>query len=251
MPYYRARCNAGRTRDFEYYYTYRYNGSGGICRKRGKREKPTKEAQKVVNWRRRCKKLTRILNANFSGDDYYITLTYKKEERPDGTGELRKQIRNLLDRLRKIQLRDGNKLKYVWTAEVGKRGATHIHIVANKIDIKKVRDTWIYGFIDVKPLDTSGQYRKLAEYLIKYSEDTEKNIGTMVGNRYNPSRNLKQPVPDREVIKSRKRLPETIRVPSGWYLDKESVRSGIHEFTGMEYLSYTLIKLGSDRSEGG
>ena len=251
MPFYREKCNAGRTRDFEFYYTYRANESGGICKARGKREKPTKEAQRVVNWRKRCKVLTRLLNTNFSGNDYYITFTYRPADRPEGPEELRKQIRNLLDRLRKIQNRAGTELKYIWSAEVGKRGAAHIHMVINEIDIQKVRNTWSCGFIDVKPLDASGQYRKLAEYLIKYSEDTEKNTGAMVGNRYNPSKNLKRPEPKRKIITTRKKIPEAISVPKGWYLDKESERRGIHEFTGYAYLSYTLIKIDPSSRRGG
>lgn len=241
MPFLKVQCDAGKTRDYEYYYTVTYNSTGK--RARGKKEKPTKEAQRSVNLRKAKKMLARILNANFNGRDYYITFTYRKDSRPAGKEEMRRQIRKLLDRLRSVQKRAGMELKYVWVAEVGKKGAAHIHMVLNRIEIGKVRDAWEHGFIHVTPLDSSGQYRKLADYMVKYAVDTEAAIGEMVGKRYNPSRNLKRPTPKKRIIMSKKKIPEGIDVPAGWYLDKDSVQRGIHEFTGFAYLSYALVKI--------
>ena len=241
MPFLKSQCDAGKTRDYEFYYTVSYNSTGK--RTRGKKEKPTREAQRAVNLRKVKKALARILNANFGRRDFYITYTYRKESRPVNSEEMKKQIRKLLDRLRAIQKREGRELKYVWVAEVGKKGAAHIHMVVNHIDIGRVRDAWEHGFLDVTPLDPSGQYRKLADYMIKYAEKTEDAAGSTVGKRYNPSRNLKRPKPKTKIITGRKKIPEDIKVPKGWYLDQDSVQSGIHEFTGFRYLSYSLIRL--------
>lgn len=41
----------------------------------------------------------------------------------------------------------------------------------------------------------------------------------------------------------------TIQVPSGWYLDKESIREAWHEVTGFMYFTYTLVKNGKKRKQ--
>lgn len=241
MPFYKTKCKAGRTMEYGYYYSVRYND--GSYKKRAKKEKPTKESQKAVNKRKLEREATRIMNANFGPEDSYLTFTSKKENRPGTEEEFRKWIRNLLNGMRKIQKKDGKVLKYMWAAEVGKKGAHHIHMVVNDIDLKKVRDIWPHGFVHATPLDRSGQYRKLAEYLVKYSYQTEQAVGFVVGKKFNTSRNLKRPKPETKVITGRKKIPEKISIPKGWYLDRDSERRGIHEITGFPFLSYTLIKL--------
>ena len=240
MPYIKNKCRAGRTVDYEYHYTFRHND--GSCIKRNPKEKPTKEAQKKVNRRKAAKEATRTINENFGPDDYYITLTYRIENRPDPEG-LKKHIKALLAKMRNIQKKVGRLLKYIWVAEVGKRGATHIHMVVNQINLQAVRDIWKHGYTKVIPLDDTGQYRKLAEYLIKYSNQTEDVLGRTIGKRYNCSRNLVHPKPKTEVIKGRKKIPDSIPVPKGYYLDKDTERRGIHELTGYEFLQYTLIRI--------
>lgn len=245
MPYIKSKCHAGRTVEYEYYYTFRYNDGGGISR--AKKEKPTRSAQKQVNLRKSAKECTRLLNANFGTDDLYITFTYRVESRPDEM-LLKKHIRNLLDKLRSHQKKAGGELKYVWTAEMGKRGATHIHMVANQMPVAALRAAWKHGYVHITPLDDTGQYQALAEYLVKYANRTEEAIGHHIGRRYNPSRNLVRPEPERNIIIGRRKIPEHIPVPKGYYLDKQSERRGIHEVTGYEYLRYTLIRLPERRA---
>ena len=240
MPYIKKKYKSGRTVDYEYHYTFRHNDGPGL--RRNPKEKPTKEAQKKVNRRKAAKDATRTMNASFGPDDYYITYTYRVENRPD-EDTLKKHMKRLLDKLRTIQKKAGRQLKYMWTAEVGKRGATHIHMVVNHINLQAVRDAWKHGYTRVIPLDDTGQYRKLAEYLIKYSNQTEDVLGHTIGKRCNCSRNLVHPKPETQVITGRKKIPDTIPVPKGYYLDKETERRGIHELTGYEYLQYTLIRM--------
>lgn len=243
MPYIKKTCKAGWTVDYEYYYSVRYN-SGGT---RAKKEKLTREAQKRINLRKAARECTWLLNENFRPDDLYITFTYRVEDRPDEQ-QLRKHIKSLLDKLRIKQRKAGQVLKYVWTAEVGKRGATHIHMVMNQIPVKVLREAWRYGYVHITPLDDTGQYRALAEYLVKYASRTEEAVGHHIGRRYNPSRSLIRPKPKRTVITGRRKIPDRIPVPKGYYLDKQSERRGIHEVTGYEYLSYTLIRLPERRA---
>ena len=80
MPYIKTTCKAGKTKEYEFYYSYRFDQKGGS---RKKKENRTPEAQRQVNRRMAEKKLTRLMNANLSGEDYYLTLSYRKEKRPD------------------------------------------------------------------------------------------------------------------------------------------------------------------------
>lgn len=239
MPYIKETCVAGKTKEFNYYYSYHVHKKG---EKRRKKVERTCEAQKKVNLRQAVKKLTRILNANFNQNDYYLTLKYKKEERPKTKEELRKHIDKYLRDMRRIYKKAGTVFKYVWVAEVGERGAVHIHIVVSGIDFRLIKSTWNHGFTTCEPMREDGQYRKLAEYFVKYSEKTLHTTGELQGKRYNSSKNMVIPEPDKK-IRSGDRYREKLVIPKGYYLDADSVRSGIHEITGWAYFSYTVIKL--------
>lgn len=247
MPYIKKTCRAGRTKEYEFYYSYRFDQKGGSRKKKANR---TPEAQKQVNRRMAEKKLTRLMNANFSGEDYYLTLSYRKEERPDRE-ELNRDIRRLLRKMRKCYRQEGRELKYIWTAEKGTRGAAHIHIVVNGINniSQMIRGLWEKGWICIKPLDNSGQYRKLAGYFIKYSDRTMKTEKGFINKRYCSSRNLMIPEPEKRIIRGRNVYNHRIEVPAGWYVDKESIREAWHEVTGYMYFSYTLVQLPDYKSE--
>lgn len=238
MPYKHEICKAGRTKQHTYYYAVRTDTKEGSRRKK---ENKTSEAQRKVNSRQAVKKLTWILNENFDGTSLYVTFTYAKENRPAGKDELRADIGKLLRNIRKVYKAEKKAAKYVWVAEVGERKAAHIHMVLNAIEIAKIRFLWTKGWIDIKPLDASGQYRKLAAYFVKYSEKTMRTCEGFSGRRYNSSKNLKIPQPERKTVLSRNAYNHTIEVPEGWYLDKESVAEAWHEVTGFMYFTYTLI----------
>lgn len=245
MPYIKEICRAGNTKDFNFYYTYSFDKKGGS---RKKKQNKTKEAQQKVNSRQREKKLTRILNANFNGNDLYITFSYEKESRPD-KDQLKKDIEKLLRDLRRLYQRNGRVLKYVWVAEVGERGATHIHMVASGLDVRKIKNCWQKGWITIKPMEENGQYRRLAGYFIKYSEKTLKTTGALQGRTYNSSKNLIIPEPEKKAVLKASAYKTDIKVPDGWYLDKDAVRIGFHEVTGYMYFNYTLIKTQGRRRE--
>ena len=125
-------------------------------------------------------------------------------------------------------------------AEVGERGAMHIHMIINDIDMRKIEKLWKYGYVSSKPLDETGQYRKIAEYFIKYYQKTRKTTEKIQSKAYNCSRNLKRPEPKKHVM-SGMRISKKIEIPKGWYLEKESVIEGITA-DGYQFFSYTLIE---------
>lgn len=194
-----------------------------------------------MNDRQLERKLTRILNANFDESCWYLTFTYEIEKRPREPAELKKHKRRLLQKIRKAFREDGRELKYVETTEVGTRGAAHIHMVINDVDIRKIKGLWKYGYVTAKPLDETGQYRKLAGYFIKYYQKTRGTDEAVQKKAYNCSRNLIRPEPEKKAMTGN-RFSEKIRVPKGWYLDKDSVREGTTA-DGYEYLYYTIVQI--------
>lgn len=236
MPYIKSTCRAGKTKEIAKYYTRRFQPGG---EKRGKKKKEATEQQYKVNDRQLVRKLTYILNANFDGTSRYVTFSYKVKNRPD-IEALKRQKRELLKKMRKVYKEERRELKYVEASEVGERGAVHIHMVINDIDMRKIEKLWRYGYVTSKPLDESGQYRKLAEYFIKYFQKTRKTSDQIQSKAYNCSRNLKRPEPQKQIMRGRK-FDKEIHVPKGWYLDKESIAEGITA-DGYEFFYYTLIK---------
>ena len=240
--YIRETCKAGKTIEIRYYYTYRYNVKTGG--RRGKKEKPTKEAQERVNYLHCQQTLTRIMNANFDKNDYYITLDYKKELRPQDKEAMRRDAETVIKALRRAYQKAGKQLKYVYVAERGRRGALHHHmVISGGVDIQVLKELWKKGWITIKPLSDTGQYRRLAEYFVKWSHQNMKNDGERIhGKHWNSSKNLIHPVPVKQVINSKKGFRATARERKGYYVDKESIQQGVHAITGYPFFYYTLIK---------
>lgn len=244
MPYRSEICKAGKTKQYTYYYSIRSDKKEGSRRKKVNK---TSEAQKRVNSRLAIKELTWRMNANFDETCLYITYSYAKENRPQTKEEIKKDMENLLKKIRRQMKKEGREAKYIWVAEVGQRGAAHIHMCLNNINIQVLKRMWTKGWVTIKPMDESGQYAKLASYFVKYSEKTMKTVNGFNGKRYNSSKNLVIPQPERKNISARNCYSHNIVIPSGWYLDKDSVREAWHEVTGFMYFTYTLIYNGLSR----
>lgn len=242
MPHIKEICVAGDTIEVCRYYTYRINVKG---EKRAKREKPSTEAQRRVNQRKAEKKLRRLMAANFRNGDVLVRLDFHKK--PGGSEEMQELIEKTIRKLRGAYKKAGAELRYIYVKEVGPRGGRHIHMLLNRdrMDVLALLQAcWPHGGIHVDPWTTGPNFQKLAAYFIKYAARTEETEGKLIGKRWYSSRNLKQPVIKKVILKS-DRFRERIRERKGYTLDKDSVRSGISELTGYRYFSYTLI-----RSEG-
>lgn len=236
---------AGRTEEHGLYHTIRYNQNGsGKGEKRAKRSKPTSERQAAINRKRAERVLTRMLNANFGRNDLYVTWTFSKDKRPGDSEKFKQIVQGLLKSLRKMFGKMGVPFRYIWVGERGERGAEHIHMVMTGIDIRMLQPLWPYGYVTCVNLDPSGSYRKLAAYFIKYSDKTMRTEGRLQGKRYNPSHGLIHPEPEKTRIRKRKTFhADDIKVPAGWYLERDTVECGISDVTGYEYLYYTLVML--------
>ena len=118
-----------------------------------------------INLRKAITELTILMNANFVPGDYHITLTYERDKRAETVEEAKRDRKIFLDRLRRRMKKKKKEIcKYIVVTEVGVRGALHHHMVMNQVPVEWIRQAWKHGRIDIRPLDDTGQYSKLAKY---------------------------------------------------------------------------------------
>lgn len=238
MPYIKEICVAGVTVEVCKYYSARWGIKG---EKRREREDRSSDAQRAINQRRAERDLRRILNANFSDGDLLVRLDFARERAPTGSRDMQDMIAAAVRKMRNMLKKEGKELKYVYVKEIGPRGGRHIHMVMSKCDTDILRMCWPHGGIHIDPLTSHGQYGKIAAYFIKYAERSEKTEGKLIGKRWYGSRNLNKPKITKKVI-SAGTFRKEARPKKGYFVEKESIRTGISEQTGYEYFSYTLIK---------
>lgn len=249
MPYKKITYYCGETIEVEKKHTGRYGAPG---QKRQKKRKQTKEEIAKQNERLAVQKLRRKINTNFGADDYHIILTYRPEERPDPGGarkELARFFRNLKSRYHK----HGDELKYVVVTEY-KKTAIHHHLIINSSDkfnaVAAVRECWPRGRPKFVPLDDEGDYRRLAEYFVKETAESFRSPDNPNKKRYSCSRNLKEPKVSERIIRAGT-FREDPKPPKGWYIDKDTLYTGINPVTGYRYQYYTMRKLRPAKLRGG
>lgn len=152
----------------------------------------------------------------------------------------------------------GWELKYVITCERGKRGRIHWHMIVNDMHSRKestaglVRRLWEWGREYFSPLDSSGDYKTLAEYIIKeYERDLEESGEEPVEKQgYISSRNLVRPVEVTEKVRARS-WRKNPGIPDGWELVQGTLVNGTNKYTGLPYQHYTLRRKEDKDAEGG
>lgn len=251
MGYVERKVRAGKTIEIERYYSPRHYPRG---ERRRRREKLTTEQQRKVNSRLRAKKLRWLLNCNFGYGDYHLDMGYVRNmlEEPRSAVQMKRDADVFLRKLRALYKKHGAELKWIHIMEIGKRGARHHHFVINRCDgvsaseIQRVWDGVYEGrsMIHFSPLDISGNYGQLSDYLIKYTDAHMDQPDGLMKRAYRSSRNLKKPVMEKRIITRREVLQEPNRV-RGYYIDKNSVQRGNYapEYGGFEFLRYILVRL--------
>lgn len=237
--YFKTTIIAGATIEVTKSYTKRVG-----ARARSQKRKPTAEEIEKINQLNAERTLRLRINANFGADDLFVTLTYKKEERPT-PDEARKNLKRLLSGLRKEFKKQKYALKWVCATEYQNK-AIHHHLLINHIPCydtaKLIRRLWRSGRPDFKFLDDTGQYKDLAAYLIKETSKTYRAKDGERKQRYSCSRNLIIPKSITEIIRqSEKWLPDPKPI-KGYYVDKDTIYNGVDPFTGRMYQKYTLVR---------
>lgn len=248
MPYVMESCMAGDTYEVRKYYTYQFHNSGG---KRKKKEDISPESKKKANIRAAETKLRRLMNHNFRDGDYLVRLDFSKDNRPEGSADMYKEMTNFIRRLKNRYIKAGMELKYIFTQEIGPKGGRHIHMMMNKCEVDWIRKCWKVGGIHIDPLYSNNQYAKIASYFMKYAQRTEDTEGKLAGKKYfYRSQNLKMPPVKKRVISANSFRNEPQK-KSGYYLEEDSVIKGVNELTGYEYFCYTLHRVRAKKKGGG
>ena len=92
------------------------------------------------------------------------------------------------------------------------------------------------------PLDDSGQYGELAEYLIKETSQSYKDPDAICKRRYSASRNLIRPKPEVEIIDAKtwkKEAPER----KGYYIDKNASFEGVSMENGLQMQATVYVEI--------
>lgn len=217
---------------------------GARGEKRNPKKKATPEQVKRQNQFNKTKKLRRMMKANFFEDDLYWTLTFRKEQRPS-MDEAKEIWKKLQRKIREECNRQKRTFKWIVRIEKGSRGAVHIHLVMNALDKPSfVKNLWKeFGHARLEYMYEEGGFAKLAAYMTKPDEEGEETY-------YSHSRNLPIPEPEVNMI-SGDIAEDDIKIPEGYYLDKESLVEGINPITGYPHRQYILLRweVQSERSK--
>lgn len=211
MPKYRKKIKSGDVYEVEEFYCPRTIGKKY---ERGRRENLTSEEQAKRNLQIARKNMTRLINANFTGKDYFVLLTYGMDVTVE---EARKLLANFFLRLKRYRRKNGfSDLKYVAVTETqGKNERVHHHVVMNAFDSLSMKEgleilleKWGHGTVLIKHLYKNQKDNRLASYISK--ENIKKGA-----KRWSTSRNLKKPEIKIERVKeTKKKVP--LRPPKGY-----------------------------------
>lgn len=240
MPYLIERAYTGRVEEVRKTYSARI-GVKGIPRSENK--KPTPEDMEKVNQQNSERNLRWSMNTNFGENDFHIPLGFGGNFNPEPE-EAKHLFENFLRRARNAYRKAGKEFKYIFAMERGERGQkkVHFHVVCNYIDPRILSALWPWGRIKFFPLDDSGQYGKLAAYIIKRTSKTFRRGDSPYKKRYSCSRNLTPPKVEKEVVPHSKWLKEP-RAVTGYYIEKDKTVNGISAVTGYPYQFYSMVRL--------
>lgn len=189
---------AGNQLDVEIYPEFTRKES---CTLKQKLKKKTKKAIKDLNDKNARKYFARLVNTNFTDDDYCITLTYTQDKQPDNYELAHKDITNFLRRLNRKRKKQGiQNAKYVYVTEKKKNGYHHHIIVDSQLELTMQEVNLLWGKSrrnDIKLLDTDEfGLTGIAFYLAKDPKGRK---------RWGSSRGLKKPVVKKNHYKFRKK----------------------------------------------
>ena len=244
MAYYEMTVVAGATVEKKFYHCYKARDKNVERVPRAPKAKETSWQMEEVNRRNAEDKLRWILNTNFKEGDYHLVLKYtRKPGEPYRTPEQMKRDKDVfLRRMRAVYRKADLEFKYVYVFEIGEKGSRHIHIVMNEISLAECRKCWEHGRVTCTPLDEYGDYRRLADYLMKYSDKTFRTVGRLMGKRYSCSRNMLEPKITRTIVRRANTYKRYVRSMPGYIVDVDTIREGVDAF-GYYFFKYTMVRL--------
>ena len=224
--------------EVEEYHSARYGAPG---QRRTKRKKATPEQVKRHNQLNRIKQIRRLIRWNFKEDDYWLTVTYKREERPPDMETASHDITLFLNRLRNEYKKAGIQMRWIVKTEIGSRGGIHHHLLINRIpDLDRIlAQKWKHGGIYIRLTYSQGGYQKLAEYIAK-QEGKE--------YRFSRSRNLIKRDPVKKIMK-RGSFNKPPKARKGYTIVQDSIIEMINPL-GFPSRQYNMIRILDNRIRG-
>lgn len=207
----------------------RYGAPGENRRTRGK---PTPEQIARQNHQNKVRRIWQLIRGNYQEGDRWVTVTYRKGERPDwetALGQLNGFRRRVAYWLRKRDI----PVKLMYSIEHGSRGGIHMHMIMPDVDgvnIDRILESlWKYGQVHTAGLYEKGGFHDLAEYLAK-------------GEKYGHSRGLQMPKAEKPRLLTRAELMDYPKPEKDWRVMEDTITEGVNPVTGSPYLRYTLVK---------
>lgn len=258
MAYWKDKWTFLNSNEYEYKFAGNYGAKG---EKRAERKKATPEQIKKQNQKNKENKVRRLIKANFTTRDYWITLKYPKGTRKQ-VKEVQEDLKRFTTKMRNRYKRKGELFKFIYRMEIGKLGGIHIHILINRIEGDTdlmVKEVWDQGTVNYQTLYDYGGFKRLADYIVKKpDEEVCEQIGLFDKEeqkqfiKFSSSRNLIRPEPERKEY-SRRTVERIIRdgpkATEGYYIDKDSIYIGVNPYTGMSYIKYSEYRL-KEQSRG-
>lgn len=223
----------------------RYTDSSRIRTEKGVRKpktRPTPEAVRKVNAINQDRALTAILNANFKPGDLWVVLSHD----PGTTiAEAMKQVENFKRNIRGLCRKQALPYKLVESIGIGTRtGRPHHHIVLNKeITRDMIIRYWPEGHVHIETLWSSGNYNKVAKYMLKNALQTKDSRGKHK-KAWRTSRSVVRPVTKEEKMKRQPVFDiEDLKPRKGYGIDRDSIRLYEHAITGAYCIEYIEVSL--------
>lgn len=215
----------------DYLEIYAYNLSPNVkVMARAAKAKESTPAQKKLNNKKTVRQFVRIVNDNFTWNDFGVELTFDEEHLPNSKKEVRRELKKYFKRLRnaiKSQGGDVSKFKYVYVMsdrdgkDHSKTVRLHVHMFMTGVSRELIEDKWAAGYVNADRLrcDETGLTGKATYYAKQGLADDklEKNERT-----WGKSNNVTVPQPtvsDRALTRSQ--MDRIINDPSdGLYIEK-------------------------------
>lgn len=234
---------SGQVLEVEKICSFKYKGKKTL---RGSKMEKTPENMRKVNDRNACKKLQRLINTNFGANDLHTVLTYAPENRAENPAEAKKDLQKFFRKLKREYKKAGKELKYVAVTEYGQRSMHHHLVINSGLDVAVMQKLWGLGKIRFTLLDDSGDYDRLAQYLLKQTRktfnDPEKSV---FAKRWCASRNLARPTVEPSVVKADSWRERPV-APKGYFVITDSIKEGVSDVTGWPYQYYKCLKIRND-----
>lgn len=235
--------------EVEEYHDGNYGAPG---KKREKKKKATREQMERVNqWNKEKKTRHRLWKYFKVGQDWFLTLTFRKEERPPDMKEAQKLFSKFCRKIRKEYRKRGQELYWISNIENTERNNWHIHLVINDLSganiIALMNKAWPHGKVkDPQLLYEKGELRALAAYITKDQKTKKEYVPpgvldhSVTEAKQSHSRNMPLPQPKVDKLK---RWPKEPKPKDGFYIDPNTMFEGINPVTGYKYRHYSMVRI--------